>query len=63
MMQVAPGMYTQAEVNCENCKGMGDIFGEGGKCTSCEGRKIVKKGIDLQVPIPAGAPANHVITI
>lgn len=35
MVQVGPGMYTQAEQDCENCKGMGDIFGEGGKCETC----------------------------
>ena len=63
MVQVGPGMYAQAEQDCTNCKGMGDIFGEGGKCATCEGRKIVKKGVDLQIPIPAGAPSGHQITI
>lgn len=63
MVQVGHGMYTQVEENCNNCQGMGDIFGEGGKCETCEGRKIVKKGTDLQVAIPRGAPTGHVITI
>ena len=63
MVQVGPGMYAQAEQNCTVCNGMGDIFGEGGKCSTCEGRKIVKKGVDLQIPIPPGAPSGHAITI
>jgi DnaJ homolog subfamily A member 2 len=63
MVQVGPGMYAQAEENCKPCNGMGDIFGEGGKCETCEGRRIVKKAVELDVPVPPGAPAGHVITL
>ena len=63
MTQVAPGMFAQAEQDCQACKGMGDIFGESGKCETCEGRKIVKKGVDLEIPIPQGVTAGHAITI
>ena len=42
---------------------MGDIFGESGKCETCEGRKIVKKGVDLEIPIPPGIASGHAITI
>ena len=63
MAQVAPGMYTQMEENCQDCEGMGDVFGEGGKCETCEGRHIVKKSVDLKVPLPKGVPSNHVITL
>ena len=56
-------MYAQSEETCPNCKGMGDIYGENGKCETCEGRRIVKNGIDLEVAVPLGSPAGHVIVL
>lgn len=60
---MGPGMYSQVEKDCENCKGMGELFDEGVRCKECEGRKIVKKEADLKVPIPPGVPAGEVLTL
>lgn len=63
LVQMGPGMYSQVEKDCENCKGMGELFDEGVKCKDCDGRKITKKEVDLEVPIPPGVPAGEIITM
>ena len=32
LVQVGPGMFTQAQEQCTVCNGTGDIFGEEGQC-------------------------------
>jgi DnaJ-class molecular chaperone len=56
-------MFSQVEKDCENCKGMGELFDEGAKCKDCDGRKIMKKEVDLEVDIPKGVPAGEIITL
>lgn len=51
MMQMGPGMYQQVEKDCDNCQATGDLFEQGKKCVTCEGKKIAKKEVDLQVKI------------
>jgi DnaJ family protein A protein 2 len=63
LVQMGPGMYTQMEKDCDNCKGLGELFDEGVKCKECDARKIVKKEADLPVTIPIGIPAGEIITL
>lgn len=41
MFQMGPGMYQQVQKNCDKCQGQGEIIGEGGKCRTCNGKKII----------------------
>ena len=63
LIPVGPGMFTQAEENCTNCEGLGDLFGEGGKCTHCDGKKIAKQEVNLSVKVEAGVPPGEVICL
>lgn len=63
MYQMGPGMYQQVQKNCDTCNGEGEIIGEGGKCKSCNGKKILNKVKALEVPVEKGAFHGHAISL
>ena len=63
MFQMGPGMYQQVQKACDTCRGEGEIIGEGGKCKSCQGKKIVTKEKIIEVPVEKGAFHGHGITL
>ena len=63
MFQMGPGMYQQVQKACDACRGEGEIIGEGGKCKSCQGKKIVTKEKIIEVPVEKGAFHGHAITL
>lgn len=63
MFQMGPGMYQQVQQNCDKCNGQGQIIGEGGKCTVCEGKKILEKEKKITVSIEKGTPNNFPIKV
>ena len=40
MVQIAPGMVTQAQVKCDKCGGKGEVMKEEDKCKGCEGKRV-----------------------
>ena len=63
MLQMGPGMYQQMQKACDDCRGEGEIIGEGGKCKACKGNKIAEKSITLDVPVEKGVPNNSPIVL
>lgn len=63
MYQMGPGMYQQVQKNCDKCQGQGEIIGEGGKCKTCNGKKIVEKEKIIEVAVDKGTPNNYPIKI
>jgi DnaJ family protein A protein 2 len=56
MQMLGPGMYTQSTRPCDDCNGTGETISEKDKCTTCEGKKVVKEKKILEVQIDKGAP-------
>lgn len=63
MYQMGPGMYQQVQKSCDKCQGQGEIIGEGGKCKSCNGKKIIEKDKIIEVPIEKGIPNSSAIKL
>lgn len=61
MLQMGPGMYQQIQKACDKCSGQGEIIGEGGKCKTCKGKKIVEKEKLIEVAVDKGMPHNYPI--
>ena len=43
MQQLGPGMYTQSQGPCDECRGKGEIIDEKNKCKECNGKKVKKE--------------------
>lgn len=56
-------MYQQVQKNCDTCKGEGEIIAEGGKCKTCNAKKILSKEKVLEVPIEKGIPHGSPIVL
>ena len=37
LVQLGPGMYSQTQANCSDCKGLGEKMKEEDKCQNCKG--------------------------
>ena len=55
MRQVGPGMFTQAQVRCDACRGSGSSLPDAKKCRACRGEKTIKERKPLEFLIPKGA--------
>lgn len=56
MIQLGPGMYSQQQGPCEDCRGKGEVINEKDKCKNCNGKKVVKEKKILEVSIDKGSP-------
>ena len=53
--QIGRGLVTQDEVECGNCKGIGEVFREKDKCKKCKGERVLEERKMLEVYIPRGS--------
>ena len=42
MVQLGPGMYSQSQGQCGDCRGEGEILKEEDKCKECKGKKVIE---------------------
>lgn len=59
LVQLGPGMYTQAQAPCEKCNRLGVIMAEEDKCKVCDGKRLVEKTKVLEVAVEQGVPDSH----
>jgi DnaJ homolog subfamily A member 2 len=59
LVQLGPGMYSQTQANCNDCKGQGEIMKEEDRCKSCKGEKVIEVDKILEVAIESGCPNEH----
>jgi len=59
MQQLGPGMYTQSQGACDDCRGKGEIIDEKKKCKVCQGKKVCKEKKILEAAIDKGTPNNY----
>lgn len=59
MVQLGPGMYSQSQGACGDCKGEGEIIKEQDKCKVCKGKKVTNVEKMLEVAIESGCPNEH----
>ena len=59
LVQLGPGMYSQSQAKCPDCKGQGEIMKEEDRCKSCKGEKVIEVEKDLEVHIESGCPNEH----
>ena len=59
MQQLGPGMYTQSQGPCDECRGKGEIIDEKNKCKECNGKKVKKEKKIIDVQIDKGTPNNY----
>ena len=59
MVQLGPGMFTQAQAKCDKCDGRGETMKEEDRCKSCEGKRVKEETKKIEVPIEPGVPDSH----
>ena len=59
MVMLGPGMYTQSQQVCPECRGEGEICDAKNKCKTCKGIKIVDNTKEIDVSIEPGVPHEH----
>lgn len=62
MTMIGPGMYTQSQGPCEDCRGQGEVIDEKNKCKTCNGKKVVKEKKVIEANIDKGTPNNFQYT-
>ena len=63
MVQIGPGMYSQSQADCGDCKGTGEKIKKEHICKTCKGNKLLDKKEKVEVPVSPGIPENEKITI
>lgn len=63
MVQLGPGMYSQSQADCSECKGSGEKIKKEHICKTCKGNKLVDKKEKVEVPIAPGIADNEKIMI
>eukprot|EP01119_Soliformovum_irregulare_P011533 TRINITY_DN2907_c0_g1_i1.p1 TRINITY_DN2907_c0_g1~~TRINITY_DN2907_c0_g1_i1.p1 ORF type:complete len:452 (-),score=107.77 TRINITY_DN2907_c0_g1_i1:57-1412(-) len=54
MRQMGPGMLSQSVEPCGSCEGQGERISNEDKCSTCNGKKIVRKKENLSIEIEKG---------
>jgi len=62
MQQLGPGMYSQSQGPCDDCRGKGEVIDEKNKCKTCNGKKVTKEKKVIEVDIDKGTPDNYQYT-
>jgi len=63
MIQLGPGMYSQSQADCNDCKGTGEKIKKENICKTCKGNKLIEKKEKVEVPIAPGIHENEKIMI
>ena len=63
MVQLGPGMYSQSQADCGECKGTGEKIKKEHICKSCKGNKLIEKKEKVEVPVAPGLSDNEKIVI
>jgi len=56
MTMIGPGMYSQSQGACDECRGQGEIINQKDKCKECNAKKVVQDQKLISVEISKGAP-------
>jgi len=56
MQMLGPGMYSQSQGPCDDCRGKGEIIDDKHKCKECNGKKVKKEKKLLEAEIDKGSP-------
>lgn len=59
LVQLGPGMFTQAQAPCEKCNQLGVIMSEEDKCKGCQGKRVQEGEKTIEVAIEPGVPDSH----
>jgi DnaJ-class molecular chaperone len=62
VVQLGPGFMSSTTAPCDTCRGEGTVYDKKNQCKSCKGEKIVEEKKTIEVPVDAGAPAEHHVT-
>jgi DnaJ family protein A protein 2 len=60
---MGPGIYSQSQAYCDDCKGDGKTIKKENMCKECKGQKILVKKESVEVPIQPGIPNKAKIQI
>ncbi|KLJ13385.1 hypothetical protein EMPG_11674 [Blastomyces silverae] len=63
LVQVGPGMVTQAMAECKVCEGSGSFFQPKDKCKKCKGKQVTEERKLLEIYIPRGAKQGDKIVL
>jgi DnaJ family protein A protein 2 len=63
LVQVGPGMVSQAQVQCSTCSGRGTFYKEKDRCKKCKGVRTVQQKKMLELYIPPGTREGEKIVL
>lgn len=63
LRQVGPGLVTQEQVPCSNCRMTGHVFREKDRCRKCKGACVTEEKKVLEVYIPRGSKEGDKIVL
>jgi len=58
MVQMGPGMVTQANGVCDECDGQGTIIPAGSRCKICRGKRTTKEKKVIEIQLDKGCPSD-----
>lgn len=61
MQRIGPGMISQSQQTCPECKGEGEVIKKEDRCKDCDGKKTKPESKILEVNITPGMQINHKI--
>eukprot|EP00124_Ichthyophonus_hoferi_P002440 Ihof_evm8s166 gene=Ihof_evmTU8s166 len=59
--QLGPGMITQMQTACDQCRGQGESMSEKDRCKKCHGKKLVEEKKTFEVHVEKGMKEGHQI--
>jgi len=63
VLQLGPGLITQQQMVCPECRGEGEMISKEDRCTKCKGEKVVEDVKNLEIFIDKGMQHGQKITI
>jgi DnaJ family protein A protein 2 len=63
ILQLGPGMITQQQMICPECRGEGEMIAKEDRCTKCKGEKVVEDVKNVEVFVDKGMKHGQKITI
>ncbi|KAJ1727958.1 DnaJ-like protein xdj1, partial [Coemansia biformis] len=61
--QVAPGLFSQAQLQCTACRGSGKVVPESGRCRKCKGAGAVDEKDSVELSVEPGMADGQRITL
>ncbi|XP_065186906.1 dnaJ homolog subfamily A member 2-like isoform X1 [Sycon ciliatum] len=62
LRQIGPGMVSQSQSMCSDCRGEGEIIREKDRCKTCVGKRVVNESKTLEVHVDKGMRDGQRIT-